>query len=498
MPISSTCRLLSILFAAASIVSASAESRRPPDISLHLRRCTDVPDAEACRTVIRSSATAKEKSTAYTYLAEADGITEPIPELLEKALHLDPNNALAKALISEPLPATGGSLGLLEAVRLRPEWKSLYMLAAEKIHTNWVGDYTPLLEAWKQAVARDPKVAATHVGLANALQNTENLPGAFREFSLAVSLDPAYLRAEQGLCLTGFRTGQGDRVEKACRYTIDYWNSNDWDDLRTLAAHLEQGKAYDLALAATERGLSIDPTNDFLRTDEYRLLYLLKRGAEGDERLHQYVEAHPQDMAAMGEYADALYANGELEKAEALYLDLAQGSSVKLDPSLGGCLLPAQVAMAALRLGKYDTAFEYLRRSLLQQPNCPNVLQQFTHFLDERSDRESLHARLDRTSSEIEATVVKERTPDVIGDYYADRQNWPNAAEYFRKALNDPGITKYRNGLHWELGRALVESGQYCAGLAEINLGRKQNPIYENGRLGLTSALAKAEAKCAE
>ena len=471
-----------------------------------LERCTSVPDEEACRAALRLPISARQRSLALTHLAESDiGLAESDigagDSLLLEAVALDSMNALAHVLLGSRAGRWGNAGGirhLMRAVALRPDWRHLHRKIAMGYRAQQTAQLDTSIRLWRVAVAAEPAEPANHVGLGAVLARAERLAEAEVSFRRAAELAADDPHALAGVCETLLRQRKVADAQAPCARAIRELSPR----LRLILFHAEEAKDYPLALSAAEQGLIAEPASPYFRSDRTRILHQMGRAADAEVLLRQYVAEQPNDWGAVEELADYLYGQGELGDARALYLRL-------VDPRCPydglTCTVRGNLAVASLRLGMLDDAFRHLEAALEHQIDCPGLLSTFREHAQARSDSASVLARLRRTLGGISDTVAARHGAGGAADYFATIGDWERAAHYYRIALDSavareregtPG--RFASGLRWEYGRALVEQGRFCDGRRELMAAQAADPIFENGRPHLTSALARAKDRCRE
>lgn len=483
--------------------SAQVPRRAAPNPTALLERCTSVPDDDACRAVLQLPITPRQRSIALTYLAESEIM--PGDSLLHEAIRLDSTNALAYATLGSRAVGWGHSGGvayLRRAVALRPDWRHLHRTIAASYSPGDSAQVDTLVQLWRAAVAADAASAESHVGLGGALLRAGRLADAEASYRRAVEQDGRDPRAAFGVCETLLRQQKLPQAQAPCARTIGDWSPRYGTDLRQILWYAEEAKDYALALAAAEKGLEAEPRSSYFRTDRTRILHHMGREAEAETLLRKYVADNPSDWDAVEELADYLYWEGQLDDARGLYLRLIHPAC----PYTGiTCMVRGNLAVASLRLGMLDDAFRYLESALEHQIDCPDLLATFRRHVAARPDSAAVMDRFRRAMRGIGDTVATRHGVGGAADFFATTGEWDRAAHFYRIALDSavarerdglPG--RFASGLRWEYGRALVEQGRYCDGLRELTRARTDDPIFENGRPHLRSALERATERCRE
>jgi adenylate cyclase len=250
-------------------------------------------------------------------LALQDDIARAIVSAIR--LRLAGGNAEAAALLTGP------------AVRatVDPETHTLYLRGLHHWHRRRIPDFHLSIEYFQQAIARDPRFAPAHAGLAlsqitltgydNSTTDTM-VPMARASAERALELDPTLPDAFAALGLTARREGDWSGAERHYRRALqlspNHLTAHHW-----LSQHLVAMGQFDEAIALARRALELDP------------LSLIINNNLGF--IHQF--------------------RGEAEQAARAY-----EATIELDPSFPTGL--ANLWGAYLRLGRFDDALAVLDR----------------------------------------------------------------------------------------------------------------------------------------
>lgn len=478
---------------------ARAAHAQQAGVARMLGRCTAEADADACEAVLKQRINARQRSLALTYLAETTSFGRD--SLLREAVALDSTNALAHYALARTLryDRVTGMAHYAKAAALRPDWKHIPRTAAEQYGILGTAPVDTPVILWERVVAAEPTSVDARINYGKALLWKRDYAAAKTEFEKALALDADAAGVAGGLCYALLNLHEVATAQPHCTRALATREASagGWD-LRSILFAAEEAKAYDIALAAAERGMADEPMSSSYRSDRTRVLYQLNRTDEAIALLHRYIAEHPKDWGAIAETADFLFWRGDDRQARELYLRVLGGRCRSLD-----CMATGNLAVASLRLGLRDEAFEHFRASM-KNGSCPEVLNNFRNALATQPDSALLMKRYRATLVEIGTRLenAEERDAATIAEYYTAIGDWTKAAQFYRSAIErnaEDARTPpmfVRHGLRWEYGRVLVELGRYCEGLRELNSAAAADPIYENGRPHLSAARQRAVEQC--
>jgi tetratricopeptide (TPR) repeat protein len=352
-----------IISAVTPILFAQSAPRARPTMSANrtgqtsavivVARCVEQLDAAACQRALKLGLSAKEKSQVLTY--KYVGLQEPNSKLLDTAIALDPQNALAHFLHN--------SLeSLLKAIELNPEWKRYYVEAA------LLGASDPKyastddgLKLWQLALQDAPDDPRVYSGYAKALKARGRTADAEAILKCGVAANPSDADSARELCELHIKAKDFSKLRPACQQAIRVADRS----VDMLAWELEEVKEY--ALAEKAYRVWLERYDDGQRYVRYlNLANVLRQEGKLAETAaieRTYLARHPEQSIHRDFYASVLEEMGNIAAAEEQYELAAKNGS--------DCGANSQLGQFYLRQKRYDEAFKRFEKSYEGQLDCP-------------------------------------------------------------------------------------------------------------------------------
>lgn len=183
-------------------------------------------------------------------------------------------------------------------------------------------------------------VADYHVAYANTLLAAGNREGAIGQFVEALEADPECRAALDGLVTLGLLVKVYEdpldpksltfvRRDALLQYLVNDWDANPrgFEFLLRAAAYHESERRYDVALAASERALTLIPDSEPGVLSKSSALRNLGQTADARAALAAYVDAHPTAVSCLAQLA-AIDLENENPSGASVWLEKA----LQLDP----------------------------------------------------------------------------------------------------------------------------------------------------------------------
>jgi len=336
-----------------------------------VRACVEQLDILSCERAEKLRLPPKEKVEVLIYKYSAGPICTP-ELVLDKAIKLDPQNALAYFLKAEAILCTGNRDAAIplyiKAIELNPEWKPYYVDVGLLMNLGCAGCDSIVLKTWQLALESSPDDPRVLAGYGNALLIQKKPNEAQAAFRKALERNPSDASAAFGLCQIYLGAPNLGPYRQLCETAIPGISDS---ELGSLAYQLEQKKDYSLAERAYRRAIAIS-TRDSRKSNLLNLaavfLYENKAG-EAVKIYRDYLATNPDDAGMwMDPYANALEQSGEIKKAEEEYLraiDLHYECGTL--SGLGGFYD---------RQKRYGEAVQIFEKALRENWDCPYVLLQ--------------------------------------------------------------------------------------------------------------------------
>ena len=334
------------------------------------------------------------------------GRVDPAIDEYRKALELNPELTAAEVNLGKALAEKGQYPQAKEVLvsltrRMPNEPEAHYNLAVllmrEENISAAIGEY-------QKTLAINSKHASAHNNLGVALDALGDHRRALEEFKKAIGADPSYAEAHFNLGLSYFRFGDNLRATQEFETALKLAPRQASDPYVQLGElYLQQGKK-DRALEAFKRAVHAMKESGRRNIQAYRglaLAYLgLNQPGDAVNTLRLAVEELPNEPSAHAALADALVAQGDLDRAIEEYsrrlkleptadatLDLARAYSKKrvaskaeplfqqvLKSSPGHYSALLGLADLYLAMGRYNDAEKALAKAQTIDPKDPSTM----------------------------------------------------------------------------------------------------------------------------
>jgi tetratricopeptide (TPR) repeat protein len=317
--------LISCMAAPALIAQTTSSSPPKPAAAASdsVRACIEQLDIFSCERAEKLRLPPKEKAEIFIYQYSAGPLCSPeLP--LDKAIKLDPQNALAYFLKAEAILCTGNRDAAIplyiKAIELNPEWKPYYVDVGLLMNLGCAGCDSIVLKIWQLALETAPDDPRVLAGYGNALLSQKKTLEAQTMFRKALDRSPSDGVVAFGLCQIYIGSPGLGSYRSFCETAIP---GISYSELGSLAYQLEQKKDYSLAEQAYRRAITIS-SRDSRKGDRLNLAAVLlyeNKAAEAATIYRDYLATNPADAGTwMDPYANALERSGEIKKAEEEYL----------------------------------------------------------------------------------------------------------------------------------------------------------------------------------
>lgn len=439
------------------------------DNESYFKRCVEELDLAACVYAEKLPLSTEEKSQVLTF----ESVAQPLCEdktLLEKAIQLDPQNALAYFLRASCSRGSGDEIvkTYRKAIELNPEWKRYYVDAA--LVANGAESYKSSdegLKLWQLALASAPDDPRAYAGYASALRSRGKNAEAEAILKKGSALNASDAEAAYGLCSLYIAQKDTARLRPVCETAIA---GGAIEALGTLGYQLSEIEEYGLAEAAYRKAVERGP--DPGNVSESNLANTLLQEGKASEAAEIYRRMLDRGVASADreQYAAALEAAGDLQNAEAQYLQAAKHNDCGTLSALGRFYLHQKKVRQALE--QFDRAFQ-------EQWDCPTPV----YFL--MQEPQAFGAEQQEIPQFEEKILTRARPkPDekVANTWY----RFANLAHAF--GHNDDAATAYRKAADLDpkqqafplggLGWALYDARRYREAIAAFEEAEKRQPGY--------------------
>jgi tetratricopeptide (TPR) repeat protein len=333
-----------------------------------------------------------------------------------------------------------------------------FLLAAAR---RLQGDAKSARELLEPLAAANPRSAETQFELAQALADLGDTRAAIAALRRTVANDPAF--ANGWLALGDQLTLLGDTAGADAAYAKHVESSTKNPQLLAAAAAL-----YDNRLAIAERllrdYLKVHPTDVAAIRMLAEVASRLSRYGDAEALLSRALELSPSFATARHNYASVLYRENKVPEAlREVETLLAKDPR---NPSYRG--LQAAVLGQA---GEYERAIAVYEELLAQHPDHPKTWMSFGHSLKS----------LGRTAQGIDAYRRSIALLPTLGEAWWSLANLktfrftPDEIGAMRSALKQDKLSdEDRFHLHFALGKALEDAGQYDEAFAQYEQGNAQ------------------------
>lgn len=465
-------------------------------------RCLEELDMLACKRAQKLPLTAKEKSQVLTY----EFVAQPPPinatTALDKAIALDPQNALAYFLRAHFATNDQAVRFYLKAIELNPEWKRYYVDAALLSGNADSYKSNKGLQLWQHALESAPDDLRVYAGYGNALRARGRIAAAEAMFQKGLAANSSDAQSAAGLCSLYIKENKRNKLRSACRSAVGFSAA----PLESLAFELSQAQEYALAELAYRKALerALDPRNvlslnlastllqegkPFKAEAVYRKLIenggdpqhslmlnlastLLQEGkaSEAAEIYKAHLARHPDDFTWRDSYASALESMGDFQGAEGQYVEAVDENE--------NCQTHGDLGLFYMHRKKYQQALDEFDRAFQDQWDCPTPVFALTQ------DKESFgaeQARVTQFKEKMLARVRPKEDEKTANTWYRFAQlsqdfgeNGQAIPAYRRAADLSPKQAFPLGGMGW----ALYESGRYQEAIAAFEEAEKREPGY--------------------
>jgi len=331
--------------------------------------------------------------------------------LLRRLVETRPTDAEPRLMLGALLSEEGHREALVylkDAVRLRPQSAEAHHAYGEALRA--FNELAPARAEFARAVELKPTFAQARSDYGRALLEAGSQAEALPQLERAIALFGAQADAAEPLYLRGrIQLDQGhfdqaaDSLSRAVRLRPDF--SEAWCELGEARRKLERPDA----LAAFEKAVQTDPENAIARRRLGLELFRARRAADATPHLRAALRLAPTDQSAANTLLLALRQQGLSEEAaqvkerlvemlrridrdsqrefnalrlnnDAVALEkqgnLAQAAekyqqALDLDPTHNG--IRVNLAVALLRLGRWQPGLDLLREALARDPNNAQI-----------------------------------------------------------------------------------------------------------------------------
>jgi TolB-like protein/Tfp pilus assembly protein PilF len=279
------------------------------------------------------------------------------------------SKAIADALQATLSPEEQEKLEVVHTRNL--EAYESYLLGRKLWTARTAESTTESIKHFQRAVDLDPQYALAYVGLSDAYRHSIPYAGADPDDVL-----PLAIRAVETALHINDQIGEAYATRGALKRLARDYAGAEADFLRAIELspnHLPSYNWYSLllgsqgrneeALAMLRRGLALDPLSAIMRNNIGHYLAGLGQFDEARKTFERSIEMHPQSGFGYVGYA-AYHAGvrGRIDDA-ALWMS----NALEVDPTDTGTM--AFLAFMYLTLGDFDTAEQWLDRSIVAQPD---------------------------------------------------------------------------------------------------------------------------------
>jgi tetratricopeptide (TPR) repeat protein len=416
-----------------------------------------------------------------------EGRTAEAAALFERGVAVKPGSARMHANLAEAQRVLGRSENALEHLRKAEEidpafaqvWNTRGLIAYD------AGRYTEAEAAYREAIAREPRLSAAHINRANALQALHRSSEAITALRQALVIepdnptalanlgqllcdlsDPDVLEEAEGLCRRAAAVAPG--LAQAHEYLGNI--------LRALGRMEESLKAYQQSLRVDpSRSAPLLSIGELLqqagRFDEASALYERARGVDPDD---------PRLYISLGSLA---LARDQHDRAIGFYERAAE-----LDP--GSADAQHGLGMAFLEQGRLDPAEAAFREALRLKPTYAMSLSALARIQAERGDLEescdsarralAIRPNLAEAYHRLAANLKGRMSEDEVQAirHLIDHKSLPAAP----RALLRFGLAAvYDTRARYEDAAKLLAEANRLQGVAKADRGDAYDPEYHSG-----------------
>jgi tetratricopeptide (TPR) repeat protein len=492
--------------AKAQEVLGKLEAARPNSANAHLNMGT--VRGQSSRAILAGQL----NNQANQWLAE--GKVQQAVDTYRKALQLNPNYAQARYNLSLALDKLGEfseeQEQLEEAVKLDPklgsahdqlgllalrigkldkaeqEFKSALLINpqdAEALDSLGViyslkGNEAQATAMFQRSIESDPKYAKAYLDLGMTLAQHGQYAEAERQFQTAIKMAPDNESGYTGLGMLLAKTGREGEAIQSFRKAVAL-------DPSSPEAHVNLGIAladqYDLAggLAQFSEAIRLDPHFAKAHYNLGRFYFYTGKYAEARKELETACQIQP-------DYPDALYSQALTERQ---LNNLPRATEllervVALSP--GNADAQYLLGQNLDRMGKKDEAIAHWKIAVQADPNQSQSLYNLARALEERHDQEA-QQYMERFQALEKSQQLFDRV-QALGNFAieaANAQNWPQALEQMKEAIQLCGQCAESGHLHRNLGLIYCRTGNTQEGEKELRAALQINPHDEDARKAL-------------
>lgn len=440
------------------------------DNKSYFRRCVEELDLSTCAHAEKLPLSTQEKSQVFTFECVAQPLCED-KTLLEKAIQLDPQNALAYFLRASYGQASADEVvkTYRKAIELNPEWKRYYVDAA--LVANGAESYKSSdegLKLWQVALASAPDDPRAYTGYASALRSRGKNAEAEKILKKGSALNATDAEAAYGLCTLYITQKDTARLRPVCETAIAGLSS---EVLGTLGYALSEIKEYGLAESAYRKAVERGPDpGNVLESNLANTLLQEGKASEAAEIYRRTLARGSDDpWSDREQYAAALETAGDLKNAEAQYLQAAKHNDCDTLGALGSFYLRQKRVQEALE--QFDRAFQ-------DTWDCSTPVYLLTQgaqaFGTERKEIPPFEAKILARAQPKPDEKVANTWYRFANLAHAFGHNDDAAAAYRKAADLDPKQAFPLGGLGW----ALCDAGRYREAVAAFEEAEKRQPGY--------------------
>lgn len=324
-----------------------------------------------------------------------------------------------------------------------------------------------------RAIAANPRDPAHRLNLGLTLTELKRYTEAAAAMDQALALSPQNPAALTAKAMILLRQQQREPAIALFRQVLAAQPNS-------AQAHLNLG----LALADAQRQAEALPSFDAAlrlapdllpaRFNRGRALYDLKRYDDARTDLAAVLARQPRDVATQYRLGLTLARLREPQPAADLLRQV-----VAAEPR--NSIAQQELGQALLELGQAADGEKHLRTALQLDPHNSQAAYALMRVLSSRGSSEAaqLGQRV-RQLKQDELAVTQARAFSNFGLDAAKQQNWPQAIENLRKAVDTCGACLIQPALRRNLGLILAQSGDRAGAIAELQAAQKLDPADQD------------------
>ena len=410
-------------------------------------------------------------------------------EQLEAAVKLDPK-----------LGAAHDQLGLLalrsgKRDKAEQEFKSALLVNPRDAEAqdslgvlcNHEGNDAQATAMFQQAIESDPKYAKAYVDLGMTLAQHGQYAEAERQFRIAIKIAPDDASGYTGLGMLLAKTGREAEAIPSFRKAVALEPSSPDTHVNLGIALADQ---YDLAggLGQFAEAIRLDPHFAKAHYNLGRFYFYTGKYVEARKELETACQIQP-------DYPDALYSLALTERQLNNVPRAVQLLERVVALTPGNADAQYLLGQNLDRLGRKDGAIAHWKIAVQTNPNQSQSLYNLARALEERHDPEA-QQYMERFRALERSQQLFDRV-QALGNFAieaANAQNWPQAVEQMKEAIQLCGQCGESAHLHRNLGLIYCRTGNAQEGEKELRAALEINPDDEDARkaLALLENLPKA------